>query len=154
MRRILVPVLVTACAVIALFGALGVGLLAWAAVDDARTPDPEPRGIDTLDVPAVERLAHITLPADATGLHTSYEVGIDYLVTACFTLPRAALPAFTADLPPFSPGGEPDALDGCPAPVAVLTGTPQHRAGPVYRTVVVSDPGDGRVTVYLSAFTT
>ena len=81
-------------------------------------------------------------------------VGIDHLLTACFTLPRAALPAFTADLPAFGPGGEPAALDGCPAPIAVLTGTPQHLTGPVHRTVVAGDPGDGRVTVHLSAFTT
>jgi hypothetical protein len=36
----------------------------------------------------------------------------------------------------------------------VLTGVEQDLSGPVYRSVVVSDPGDGRVTVFLRAFTT
>ncbi len=39
-------------------------------------------------------------------------------------------------------------------PEPALTGTEQHRDGAIFRTVVVSDPGDGRVTVYLTAFTT
>lgn len=157
MRRVLVPVLVVACAAVALLGLLAVGLVGWVVADAARTPDPDPPGVDTLDRAAVERLARITLPAGATDLHTRYDEGIDYSLTACFRLRRAALPAFTADLPPLGPVDPvdpPDPAPGCPAPEPVLTGTPRHLDGPVYRTVVVSDPGDGTVTVHLTAFTT
>ena len=153
-RRILVPLLVAGCVVVALLGALVVGLLGWMTADASRAGDPEPRGVDTLDAAAVERLSGLRLPAGATDLHTEYAEGIDYSLTACFRIPRAALPALTAQLPPLAPADPPAAGAGCPAPAPVLTGTPQHRDGPVFRTVVVSDPGDGRVTLYLSAFTT
>lgn len=154
MRRFLVPLLVLACAAVALLGVLAVGMVGWVTADAVRTPDPDPPGVDTLDRVTVERLSRTRLPAEATDLHTRYQEGIDYSLAACFRIPRAALPAFTADMPAFGPVDPPDPAPGCATPEPVLTGTPQHLDGPVYRTVVVSDPGDGRVTVYLSAFTT
>ncbi len=157
MRRVLVPVLMTACAAAALLGVLAVAMIGWVTADAVRMPDPDPPGVDTLDRGTVERLARITLPAEATDLHTRYAEGIDYILTACFQVPRSALPAFTAGLPALTPADPPDPPDpppGCATPEPALTGTPQHLAGPVYRTIVVSDPGDGRVTVYLTAFTT
>jgi hypothetical protein len=153
-RRILVPALITACAVIALLGVLLVGWIGWDVADAARDGELDRSASDILTPDEVERLAGITLPATATGLHTTYTQGLDYLVVACFTLPKADLPAFTADLPAFAPGGETDPPEGCPAPAPVLTTTPQHQDGPVFRTVVVSAPGTGPVTVYVSAFTT
>lgn len=154
MRRVLLPLLVAACAAVALLGVLAVGLVGWVTADAVRTPDPDPPGVDTLDRATVERLSGLRLPAAATDLHTRYAEGIDYSLTACFRLPRAALPAFTKALPPLAPADRPDPAPGCATPEPALTGTPQHRDGAIFRTVVLSDPGDGRVTVYLTAFTT
>ena len=154
MRRVLVPVLVVACAAVALLGVLAVGLVGWVTAEAVRTPDPDPPGVDTLDRASVERLAGIRLPAQATDLHTRYQEGIDYSLTACFRIPRAALPALTADLPALGPADPPTPAPGCATPEPALTGTGQHRDGAIFRTVVVSDPGDGRVTVYVTTFTT
>jgi hypothetical protein len=153
-RRVLVPVLVAACAAVALLGVLTVGMIGWLTADAVRTPDPDPPGVDTLDRATVERLARTTLPAGATDLHTKYSEGIDYFLAACFRIPRSAVPAFTRELPKLEPADPPEPAPGCATPEPVLTGTPQHLTGPVFRTVVLSDPGDGRVTVYLTAFTT
>lgn len=161
MRRLVLGVIFAASAVIVLVTGLMLAGLTWLTVDSARTEDPDPPGVDTLDRADVDRLARVRLPADTANLHTSYAEGIDYSLAACFTTTRAALPGFlaAADLPapaglaPLTePPGTPPA--GCPAPAPALTGVEQDRSGPVYRSVVVSDPGTGRVTVFLSAFTT
>lgn len=149
-------------AAVAVAAALVIGLVmlgtTWLVVDGGRTPDPDPPGADTLDRADVERLARVRLPADTADLHTSYAEGIDYSLSACFSTTRQALPGFLAAgrLPPLTPYPKPPGTPpaGCPAPGPELTGVEQDLEGPVYRSVLVGDAGQGRVTVYLRAFTT
>lgn len=157
MRRLLIVVAV-GCG-LAVHGSVLAGLAAFAVmgVDSARTPDPDPPGLDTLDRAAVQRLAKIRLPAGATDLHTGYAEGIDYALTACFRTTRAALPAFlaAAGLPTPRPGvGVSLTLPpGCPPPTD-LSGTEEDTSTGIYRRVMVGELGGGRVIVYLRVFTT
>lgn len=154
MRRVLIAVLVTTAAVLVLVGGLAVGTFRWWG-DGSGRADPEPRGLDTLDLAAVGRLSGLTVPAGATDLHTEYDEGIDYRVAACFTLDAAARPDFVAQLPALEPVAAVDGpAENCAAPTGTLLATEQHRDGPVFRTVTLADPGTGSVTVYVTAFTT
>lgn len=157
MTRPQIVVLVVAAVVVAALWA-GFYAVTYVFVDDtiSRT-DPDPPGIDTLDRASVERLARITLPADASDLHTKYAEGIDYSLQLCFRTSPGAVPGFlSASALPSPVGAAPSRWSpgpGCPAPIEVRS-SDQVQTGPVFRRVLVGTGPDGSAVVYLTAFTT